>query len=93
MCGRVKQTAGRYLELAGKPREPLKKVGTPCIDDHKIPPEEFIVKGELAPIAARVLLKALYVARIARMDLMWSVSMLARDVTRWTAAVIADCTV
>ena len=44
------------------------------------------MKGELAPIAARVVLKALYVARIARMDVMWSVNMLAREVTRWTAA-------
>ena len=36
--------------------------------------------------AAKVVLKALYAARIARMDLMWSVNMLAREVTRWTAA-------
>ena len=44
------------------------------------------MKGELSPFAARVVLKALYVARIARMDLMWPVNMLAREVTRWTAA-------
>jgi hypothetical protein len=44
------------------------------------------VKGLLDPIAARVVLKALYVARIARMDVMWSVNMLAREVTKWTAA-------
>ena len=56
------------------------------IDDHQIPPEEFEVKGELSPIAARVVLKALYVARIARMYLMWSVNMIAMEVTRWTAA-------
>ena len=86
MSGHVKQTVDRYLELAGKPIESLRKVATPCIDDHQIPIEEFTVKGELSPIAARVVLKALYVARIARMDLMWSVNMLAREVTRWTAA-------
>ena len=68
------------------PMESLKRVATPCIDDHQIPLEEFAVKGELSPIAARVVLKALHVARIARMDLMWSVNMLAREVTRWTAA-------
>ena len=86
MSGHVKQTVDQYFELTGKPIEPLKKVATPCIDDHQIPIEEYIVKGELSPIAARVVLKALYVARIARMDLMWSVNMLAREVTRWTAA-------
>ena len=86
MSGHVTQTVDRYLELAGKPIESLKKVATPCIDDHQIPLEEFTVKGELSPIAARVYLKALCVARVARMDLMWSVNMLAREVTRWTAA-------
>ena len=37
-------------------------------------------------IAARVVLKTLYVARIARYDFMWTVNMLAREVTRWTQA-------
>ena len=86
MCGHVEQTVDRYFELAGKSKESLKKVATPCKGDHQIPPEEFSVKGELSAIAARVVLKALYVARIARMDLMWSVNMLAREVIRWTAA-------
>jgi hypothetical protein len=67
MFGHVSQTVDRYLELSGKDRSSLKtKVATPCIDDHLIPPEEFEVKGTLSPIAARVVLKALYVARIAR---------------------------
>ena len=56
MFGHVQQTADRYLELAKKSKEYLKKVATPCIDDHQIPPEEFEVKGELSPIAARAIL-------------------------------------
>ena len=84
--GHVKQTVDRYLELAGKTKESLKPAATPCIDDHQIPPNEFEIKGYLSPVAARVVLKALYVARIARVDLMWAVNMLAREVTRWTAA-------
>ena len=86
MFGHVKQSVERYLELSGKTEDSLKKVPTPCIDDHQIPPEEFEVKGHLSPVAARVVLKALYVARIARYDIMWAVNMLAREVTRWTAA-------
>ena len=70
MCGHVKQTVDQYLELAGKPLESLKKVATPCIDDHQIPPEEFALEGELSPFAARMVLKAVYLARTARMDLM-----------------------
>jgi len=86
MFGHVEQTVDRYIELSGKSKDSLKMVATPCIDDHMIPPEEFQVKGELSPIAARVVLKALYVARIARLDVMWAVNMLAREVTRWNAA-------
>ena len=37
-------------------------------------------------MAARIVLKALYTARLARLDLMWTVNLLAREVTRWTAA-------
>ena len=86
MFGHVKQTVERYLELTGKTVDSLRKVPTPCIDDHAIPLEEFNVKGELSPVAARIVLKALYVARIGRMDLMWAVNMLAREVTKWTVA-------
>ena len=86
MFGHMQQSVDRYLELAGKTLDSLKKVPTPCIDDHLIPPEEFEVKGHLSSCAARVVLKALYVARIARYDIMWAVNVLAREVTRWTAA-------
>ena len=87
MFGHCTQTVERYLELSGKDVKSLSaKAATPCIDDHLIPPEEFEVKGALSPVAARVVLKALYVARIARYDFMWAVNMLAREVTRWTQA-------
>ena len=87
MFGHCHQTVDKYLELSGKPRESLKTMAaTPCIDDHLIPPEEFEVKGVLSAKAAHIVLKALYVARIARYDFMWTVNMLAREVTRWSAA-------
>jgi len=86
MAGHVAQTIDRYLELTSKTKESLKSVVTSCIDDHQIAPEEFEAKGELSTIAARVVLKALYVARIARLDVMWTINMLARQVTKWNAA-------
>ena len=86
MFGHVEQTVERYCQLAGVSKEKLKLVATPCIDDHMIPPQEFETKGDLSPVAARVVLKALYVARIGRLDIMWAVNMLAREVTRWTQA-------
>ena len=92
MSGHVSQTVDCYLELAEKSKETLKRVATPCIDDHQIPPEEFGVKGVVTPIAARVVLKALYVARIARMDFMWAVNSLAREVISGQLLAIVDCT-
>ena len=50
------------------------------------PAEEFDVEGQLSSQAARIVLKALYVARVARYDILWTVNMLTREVTRWTAA-------
>ena len=85
MFGHVQQKIDRYLELAKKTTDFLKKVASPCIDDHLLPPGELEVKDELSAIAARVVLKTFYAARIARLDFMWSVNMLARKVTRWAA--------
>ena len=64
MTGHVEGCVERYLELAKKDRSSLKKVATPCIDDHQLLPEDFEKRGELADSAARIVLKALYVARM-----------------------------
>ena len=48
--------------------------------------EIFTEKGELAPVAASVLMKILYTARCERFDLLYPVCVLAREVTRWTRA-------
>ncbi len=86
MKGHAEQTVERYLELSGKKLENLKPVATPCMDDHLFPPEELVEKGHLAPVAARIVLKALYLARLARPEILWTVNYLAREVTRWTVA-------
>ena len=61
-------------------------MATPCLDDHQILEEELKVKGELSKNASRILLEALYVARMNRPDIYWAVNTLAREVTRWTKA-------
>ena len=60
MSGHAEQCVERYLELADKSLESLKTVSTPCIDDHLLAPEDFTSKGEAADVAARIVLKALY---------------------------------
>ena len=86
MHGAAEKCVERYLELANKKLKDLKKVTTPCIDDHQLSPEDFETKGELASVASKAVLKCLYLARKARPDILWTINDLARHVTRWNAA-------
>ena len=67
-------------------RHKLKHVSTPCIADNEFKPEELVDKGTLGNVAARIVLKVLYIARMARPDLLWAVNSLARMVTKWNMA-------
>ena len=86
MKGHAEQCVERYLELTHQKASDLQKVSTPCLDDHQIAPEDFVSKGKLSSTASRIVMKVLFLARFGRPDLLWSVSTLAREVTRWTTA-------
>ena len=77
MSGHAEQCVERYLELANKDISSLKQVATPCIDDHQISAEHAEIKGVLAPVASRVVLKALYLAKLGRPDILWTVNSLS----------------
>ena len=66
------QHVDRYKDLAGPTFHNLKEVATPFHDDKIARPVETgaEVKGELAPIASRVLMKLLFAARMAIYDLL-----------------------
>ena len=42
--------------------------------------------GELSQVCTQIVLKCLYLARIGRPDILWSVNKLARSITKWTKA-------
>ena len=86
MSGAARSAVDRYLELSHLERKDLKKVATPCLEDNLIAPEDFLAKGHLSPVASKCVLKALYLARLSRPDLLWTVNALAREVTKWTVA-------
>ena len=48
--------------------------------------EEMKSVGELSNTCSRIVLKCLYLARIGRPDILWSVNKLARSITKWTKA-------
>ena len=74
----------RYCELAKKTTQQLYKVATPCMDDHQFKEEENESVGQLSTVCSQIVLKCLYLARIGRPDILWSVNKLARAVTKWT---------
>ena len=76
----------RYCESANKTTQQLYKVSTPCIDDHHFRDEELKSVGELSQVCSQIVLKCLYLARIGRPDILWSVDKFARSITKWTNA-------
>ena len=42
--------------------------------------------GELSQVCSHIVLKCLYLARIGRPDILWSINKLARSITKWTKA-------
>ena len=54
MEGAAQGCVHRYLELAAIRISSLRKVGTPCLDDHLLPPEDFVDKGVLSPVCSHV---------------------------------------
>ena len=86
MEGHAKKCVQRYCELANRTTQQLYKVSTPCIDDHHFKEEEMKSVGELSKVCSQIVLKCLYLARIGRPDILWSVNKLARSITKWSRA-------
>ena len=84
MEGHAKKCVERFCELANRTTQQLNKVSTPCIDDHHFKEEELKSVGELSKVCSQIVLKCLYLARIVRPDILWSVNKLARSITKWT---------
>ena len=84
--GHAKKCVERYSELANRTTQQLYKVSAPCTDDHHFKKEELKSVGELSKVCSQIVLKSLYLARIGRLDLLWSVNKLARSITKWTKA-------
>ena len=77
--GHAKKCVERYCELANNTTQQLYKLSTPCIDDHNFK-EELKSAGELSKVSSQIVLKCLYLARIGRPDILWSVNKLARSI-------------
>ena len=83
MEGHAKKCVERYCELVNKTTQQLYKVSTPCIDDHHFKEEELKSVGELSNACSQIVLKCFFfLARVGRLDILWSVNKLARSITK-----------
>ena len=86
MEGHAQKCVERCCEPANKKPQQLHTVSTPCLHDHSFKKEELETVGELSEVCPSRVLKCLYLPRIGRPDILWSVNRLARGVTKWTGA-------
>ena len=86
MESHVKKCVERYCELAKRTIQKFYNVSTLCFDDHHFKGEELKSVGELSKVCSQIVLKCLYLARIGRPDILWSVNKLARSIAKWTKA-------
>jgi hypothetical protein len=71
-----------YLSLPGS--KPLRKASTPFLPEGALLASDDDSKGELAPVACKILMKLLWLARLSRPDLIKPIGDLARDVQKWS---------
>ena len=84
MESHAKKCVECYCETANKTTQQLYKVAAPCMDDHQFKEEVNESVGELSTVCLQIVLTCMYLARIGRPDILWSVNKLARSVTKWT---------
>ena len=70
MFGFFRQCVEVYCDLAKVTPESLRKGVTPGIDDHLPKPEDFKQPGNLSSDVAKIIMKALYGARLVRFELL-----------------------
>ena len=68
------------------PTEQFYKVSSLFLDDHHFMKEELESVEELSELWSQIVFKCLFLTRIGRPDIPWSVNQLARSVTTWTGA-------
>jgi hypothetical protein len=73
----------RAIRITSRSKK-LKAAPTPLVNGGSLCPDDDESRGELAANASRILMKALWVARLARPDLLKPITALARHVQSWS---------
>ena len=78
----AKQTIEHYLNVTKSDK--VKPASTPFLPDGSITEAEEEAKGELASSACSCLMKALWLARLGRPDLLRPITYLATKIQKWS---------
>ena len=84
MSAFAEQVVEAYCELADVPKAKLRNVTTPSLSEALMSDEDLQQPGTLSHVAAKVLMKALWLGRLARPDLCFIIGRLASRVAAWT---------
>ena len=71
-----------FVSWPTKTTQQLYKVSTPFLHDHLFKEEEMESVGEVSKVCSQIVVKCLYLARIGRRDILWSVNKLALAVCK-----------
>ena len=78
------QTVDLYKSIAGVDK--VKPASTPFVPEGSISSQDEDTRGELAPNACKILMKALWLGRLARPDIIKPINDLATKVQKWSRA-------
>ena len=79
----AKVTCKLYEEECGSFRG-FKKAHTPYLDESALPLEDWNSKGKLCNSAAKLIMKAYWLARLSRPDLPHALNELSKKITKWS---------
>ena len=71
-----------YQDVSGV--KGFKSVPTPYLDESTLPVDDWNTKGQLSDVAAKVIMKGYWLARLARPDLLHALNELSRKITTWS---------
>ena len=85
----LKKCVERLLRIGKQKKgKQLCKVSHPCLDDNHFKQEELESIGELSEVCPHIVSKCLYLARIGRPDIWWSVKKLVRSVLKMDSSML-----
>ena len=88
MESHVRKYVERYREYVNRTTQQLYEVSTSCLDDYQLREAELKSVGELSNVWSQLVLACLYLGRIGRLDISWSVNKLTRAISKWSRACV-----